>query len=135
MRATAVLITERRAMERTLAVLKAAAQPPERSQETRPRLFQGRKAPVTTCTCAHGEKWRRAQDLEGPIALLECAHGPECCPRSSTCATRDIWMQMGQLMRSLLESTTLEDLCGQQREKERPAAAMYHIWRMQVGRS
>ncbi len=67
------------------------------------------------------------QVLEGPIALLECADSPECCPRSSTCATRDIWMQMGQLMRSFLESMTLEDLCRQQREKERPRAAMYHI--------
>ena len=67
------------------------------------------------------------QVLEGPVTLLECVDSPACCPRSGTCATRDIWMQMGQLMRSLLESMTLEDLCRQQREKERPAAAMYYI--------
>jgi Rrf2 family protein len=67
------------------------------------------------------------QILEGPIALLECVDSPERCPRSSTCATRDVWTQMGQLMRAFLESKTLEDLCRQQREKERPARAMYHI--------
>ncbi len=65
--------------------------------------------------------------LEGPIALLECADSPECCPRSSSCATRDIWMQMGQLHRGYLESITLEDLCRQQREKDQPARAMYYI--------
>jgi len=67
------------------------------------------------------------QTLEGPIALLDCVDNPERCPRSSTCATRDIWMQMGQLLSAFLESKTLEDLCRQQREKERPASATYHI--------
>jgi len=67
------------------------------------------------------------QTLEGPIAILDCVDNPERCPRSSTCATRDIWMQMGQLLAAFLESKTLEDLCRQQREKERPASATYHI--------
>ena len=67
------------------------------------------------------------QTLEGRIALLDCVDNPECCPRSSTCATRDIWMQMGQLLSAFLESKTLEDLCRQQREKERSTRAMYHI--------
>jgi len=67
------------------------------------------------------------QTLEGRIALLDCVDNPERCPRSSTCATRDIWMQMGQLLSAFLESQTLEDLCRQQREKERPASATYHI--------
>ena len=58
------------------------------------------------------------QTLEGPIALVGCVDNPQWCPRSSRCATRDIWMQMGQLVRAFLESETLEDLCCQQREKE-----------------
>jgi Rrf2 family protein len=58
------------------------------------------------------------QTLEGPIALVGCVHNPQWCPRSSRCATRDIWMQMGQLLSAFLESQTLEDLCRQQREKE-----------------
>ncbi len=67
------------------------------------------------------------ETLEGPIALVDCVDNAECCPRSSTCAARDMWMQMGQLLRAFLESKTLEDLCRQQREKERSARAMYHI--------
>lgn len=67
------------------------------------------------------------QVLEGPVTLLECVDGPECCPRSSACATRDVWTQMGQLLGSFLESMTLEDLCRQQREKDGPAGSMYYI--------
>ncbi len=61
------------------------------------------------------------QTLEGQIPLVECADSPERCPRSSSCATRGLWMEMGQLLTTFLESKTLEDLCRQQREKERPA--------------
>ncbi|MCJ7510871.1 MAG: Rrf2 family transcriptional regulator [Dehalococcoidia bacterium] len=61
------------------------------------------------------------QTLEGPIVLVECVDSPRWCPRSSRCATRDIWMQMGQLLIDFLESQTLEDLCRQQREKEQPS--------------
>ena len=61
------------------------------------------------------------QTLEGPIPLVECIDSPDQCPRSDTCAARCIWMEMGQLLTTFLESKTLEDLCGQQREKERLA--------------
>ena len=67
------------------------------------------------------------QALEGPVALVECVDNPERCPRSSSCAARDIWMEIGQLMGAFLESKTLEDLCRQQREKEQAAPTMYHI--------
>ena len=61
------------------------------------------------------------QILEGPIPLVECADSPDQCPRSSSCATRDLWLEMGQLLTTFLESKTLEDLCRRQREKGRPA--------------
>lgn len=67
------------------------------------------------------------QIFEGRIALVQCVPNPERCPRSSTCAARDIWMEMGQLLAAFLESKTLEDLCRDQREKELPQAAMYNI--------
>jgi len=67
------------------------------------------------------------QTLEGPIALVECVDNDERCSRSSSCATRDIWMEMGQLLSDLLESQTLEDLCRQQQEKDQLVLAMYHI--------
>ena len=67
------------------------------------------------------------QTLEGPSALVECVDNPEWCPRSASCATRDIWMQIGRLTSDFLESKTLEDICHQQREKEQTAPGMYHI--------
>ncbi len=67
------------------------------------------------------------QILEGPFAVLECIDNPERCPRSSTCATRDIWIRLSDAVRALLESITLDDLCRQQRAKEQPGAAMYYI--------
>ena len=67
------------------------------------------------------------QTLEGPTALVECVDNPDWCPRSGSCATREIWVQMGQLMSDFLGSETLEDLCRQQREKEQTAPGMYHI--------
>lgn len=67
------------------------------------------------------------QTLEGRMTLVECVDNPERCPRSSTCAARDIWMEVGRLLADFLESKTLEDLCRQQREKERPVRAMYNI--------
>jgi len=66
------------------------------------------------------------QILEGPIPLVDCADSPEWCPRSGSCAARDLWMEMGQLMTAFLESKTLDDLCRQQREKERPARPVCH---------
>ena len=66
------------------------------------------------------------QIFEGQIALVECVPNPERCPRSSSCAARDIWMEMAQLMTTFLESKTLEDLCCQQREKQRPARPACH---------
>ena len=61
------------------------------------------------------------QILEGRIPLVECVDNPERCPRSDSCAARDLWMEMGELLATLLESKTLEDLCRQQRGKERAA--------------
>jgi Rrf2 family protein len=67
------------------------------------------------------------QTLEGPTALVECADNPDWCPRSGSCATREIWIEIGELMSGFLESKTLEDLCHLQREKEQTAPGMYHI--------
>ena len=65
--------------------------------------------------------------LEGPTALVECVDNPDWCPRSGSCATREIWAQMGQLMSDFLGSKTLEDLCHLQREKEQATPGAYHI--------
>ena len=67
------------------------------------------------------------QLLEGQITLVECAGNPDVCHRSELCATRDIWSEMKRAMMSVLESTTLQDLAGRQRNKEDRQEVMYYI--------
>ena len=67
------------------------------------------------------------QLLEGTIAPVECVDDPGVCDRSSSCATRDIWVEMQKAMDGVLEATTLRDLMERQREKEQLVATMYNI--------
>ncbi|TET83536.1 Rrf2 family transcriptional regulator [candidate division TA06 bacterium] len=65
--------------------------------------------------------------LEGPIAPVQCVESPTTCERASSCATRDIWVEMGAAMSKVLESVSLQDLAEQQRKKEQPEAPIYYI--------
>jgi len=67
------------------------------------------------------------QLLEGSIAPTDCVNDPNSCPRSSACATRDIWEEVKKAMNGVLESTTLQDLVKRQNEKEQSDEAMYYI--------
>jgi len=67
------------------------------------------------------------QLLEGSIAPVDCVNDPKACPRSSLCATRDIWIELKNLMNGVLQSTTLQDLVERQKRKEEPAGATYYI--------
>ena len=65
--------------------------------------------------------------LEGAITPVECVDNPTICPRSKSCATRDVWGELKQAVDGVLESTTLQDLVERQRRKEDPKEAMYYI--------
>ncbi|HJX11898.1 MAG TPA: Rrf2 family transcriptional regulator [Dehalococcoidales bacterium] len=65
--------------------------------------------------------------LEGSVAPVECVNDPSVCTRSSSCATRDVWTRLKEVMDGVLESTTLQDLVEKQRKKEQPETAMYYI--------
>lgn len=65
--------------------------------------------------------------LEGPLDPVDCLKDEKNCPRSSTCATRDIWNEMKKAMAGVLESSTLQDLADRQKGKTARAAAMYYI--------
>ena len=67
------------------------------------------------------------QLLEGSTVPLECVSNPGACPRSNSCVTRDIWMELRRAMDGVLEATTLLDLVERQRDKEKLAEAMYYI--------
>ncbi len=58
----------------------------------------------------------------GTRAMLELAlnylNDPKSCSRVKSCVTRDIWEKMKEAIVGVLESTTLEDLVEQQRQKQ-----------------
>ena len=64
--------------------------------------------------------------LEGSIAPVECTQSPEVCDRSKFCATRDIWGELAEAIKGVLEATTLQDLVERQQTKKQPAD-MYSI--------
>mgnify|MGYP001591375229 CR=1 FL=1 len=64
---------------------------------------------------------------EGPLALVDCVVDASVCPRSSKCATRDLWHELQSAMGEVLGNLTLQDLIERQRVKEQPSANMYNI--------
>jgi Rrf2 family protein len=64
---------------------------------------------------------------EGPLALVDCVVDASVCPRSSLCATRDLWRELQSAMEEVFGSQTLQDLIERQQAKEQPSANMYNI--------
>ena len=64
---------------------------------------------------------------EGPLVLVDCVVDAGVCPRSSFCATRDLWSELQSVMGEVLVSQTLQDLIERQQVKEQPSANMYNI--------
>ncbi len=65
--------------------------------------------------------------LEGPVAPVKCVEDPCSCTRSSSCVTRDVWDELAQAMRSVLKSTTLQDLVDRQMQKATAKKLSYDI--------
>ena len=69
------------------------------------------------------------QALEGPLALVPCAHNPNICHRVGSCASLNLWKRLEESMRATLEEITLEDLAEEQRELDEQDTdrGTYHI--------
>lgn len=65
--------------------------------------------------------------VEGSLSPVSCLDESTECPRFPQCAARDIWMEVGNAIRGVLEGVTVEDFCNRQREKEREQTPMYYI--------
>lgn len=48
---------------------------------------------------------------DGPVALADCVPSFSACPRSGCCSTRSLWKKLSEKVTKILDSTTLEDLC------------------------
>jgi Rrf2 family protein len=64
---------------------------------------------------------------EGSLAPVECVDDPNVCNKALFCVTRDIWKEIKEAMMKILESTSLEDMIKQQKQKESYQVMMYHI--------
>jgi len=66
------------------------------------------------------------QTLEGPLTLVHCIDEGRNCDRIETCASREVWLEMGKALDKVLSGFTLEDLAQRQRAKcSKPL--MFHI--------
>ena len=55
---------------------------------------------------------------EGLTAPAECIDEPRLCSQGGVCVTRNVWAEMKRAINKVLESTTLQDLVEQQRERK-----------------
>ena len=57
--------------------------------------------------------------VEGSLNPVECVDSPDICPRSDSCATFEIWEEMGKRNLEVLESRTLKDLIESHLKKQK----------------
>lgn len=57
--------------------------------------------------------------LEGSLLLVDCIEDEELCRRADSCATRDLWLAVGQAVEDVLSGLTLQDLADRQRKKSK----------------
>ena len=65
--------------------------------------------------------------LEGTLSPVQCLGSPEVCDRVESCATREVWDELGRAIDTYLSSITLKDLVERQRARDGRSKAMYHI--------
>lgn len=56
--------------------------------------------------------------LEGPLSVVECVQYPDACSRSETCVSRDVWTEVSDKIRDILQSLTLADMVERSRRKD-----------------
>ncbi len=54
--------------------------------------------------------------VEGPLSLVDCIDSPEICDRTKTCATMQIWADIGKAIASVIDNITLADLVQNHRQ-------------------
>ncbi|MDD3926425.1 MAG: Rrf2 family transcriptional regulator [bacterium] len=57
--------------------------------------------------------------VEGPLCLVDCVDNPTACVRSASCASRDFWNDVSEVLLNTLQGVTLESLVEKQKEKSR----------------
>jgi Rrf2 family protein len=55
--------------------------------------------------------------LEGPLITTECLEDNEYCPRAADCVTRELWAEVQNAVKEVLDSYTLEGLVERAKNK------------------
>lgn len=56
--------------------------------------------------------------LEGPVITAECVQSDNYCARSADCVAKQVWAQVQQAVKTVLESITLQDLVDKAKDKK-----------------
>ncbi len=56
--------------------------------------------------------------LEGPVTTVECVEDKDYCVRAADCVARQVWAQVQQAIKNVLQSITLQDLVDRAKDKK-----------------
>jgi len=56
--------------------------------------------------------------LEGPVTTVECVEDKDYCARAADCVARQVWAQVQQAIKNVLQSITLQDLVDRAKDKK-----------------
>jgi Rrf2 family protein len=62
--------------------------------------------------------------LEGPVITAECVEDESYCARAADCVVKQVWAQVQQAVKNVLESITLQDLVDKAKDTK---TLDYHI--------
>jgi Rrf2 family protein len=65
--------------------------------------------------------------LEGPCSLVDCVSDVRACPKTETCASREVWTMLGNKIEETLKGVTLASVAERQKEKTNNEPIMYNI--------
>ena len=87
----------------------------------RAKLVSGQRGAKGGYTLARPAEAITAGDIvravEGPIKLVDCDHAGGC-ERVHVCATRELWNQVSESMRQVMDGATLRDLANWANKKQ-----------------
>jgi len=55
--------------------------------------------------------------LEGPVTTVECIENEDYCARAADCIARQLWKQVNEAIKNVLQSITLQDLLDRAKDK------------------
>ena len=56
--------------------------------------------------------------LEGYVAIVECVEDKKFCERADDCIARQVWTQIQETIKNILQSITVQDLVNRDKDKK-----------------